>query len=98
MGGFVAPMFDSFNRAGGMDQLQADPVKFGEGMIDQVMQHYTGFSVFPDLSGQTGWNPAYLLPTYGGLAAGVIGHKLASKFGVNTSIRKIPVIGKYLEL
>ena len=98
LGGVVAPMMDSFERAGGMDDLKSDPVKFGKGFIDQIAQHYTGYSVFPDVSGVTGLNTQYLFNTYGGLLAGVVGHMLANKFGINRYMKKVPLIGKYVQL
>ena len=98
LGGVVAPMIDSFERAGGMNDLQSDPVKFGKGFIDQIGQHYMGYSIFPDVSGVTGLNTQYLFNTYGGLLAGVIGHMVANKLGVNRYMKKVPLIGKYIQL
>jgi hypothetical protein len=96
IGGFVAPMIDSAYRS----NLVNDPANPSawKGMIDQISQHYTGFAPFPEMGGGTGFHWDIVAQTYGGLLMGIVGHKLASKFGVNRSIHKIPVIGKYLSL
>ena len=98
LGGVVAPMSASFNGAGGMEALKNDPMKFGPGFVDQVMQHYTGISLFPEVSGVRYWNTAYLFNTYAGLFSGIAGHMIAQKLGVNRQIRKIPLVGKYVSL
>jgi len=98
LGGVVAPMMDSFERAGGMSQLQSDPMKFGTGFVDQIGQHYMGLSIFPGQSGVRGLNTAYLFNTYSGLLAGIAGHMLANKLGVNRQMRRVPVIGKWVQL
>lgn len=73
---------------------------FGKHFLDQIGQRYTGVSFFPDASGRqsTDINFAYLANTYGGLLAGVVGHKLANKFGVNRAMKKIPIVGKWVQL
>ena len=92
----ASPIIQSFNTVGGISTLRSDPSKFIMHMADQLMQRFTGFHLLPEYG--TGINTAYLANTYGGLALGIVGHKAASKFGVNRTIKKIPVIGKYIEL
>jgi hypothetical protein len=87
-------MWDSFERAGGIGSLTADPIGFGKGFVDQIGQHYTGYSF---LSGG-GMNTAYLFNTYGGLIAGYAGHMIANKLGVNRYMKKIPMVGKWVQL
>ena len=71
---------------------------FGMDVLDQIGQRYTGISIFPERSGNRGFNTTYLFNTYGGLLAGIAGHMLATKFGVNKYMRRIPMIGKYIAL
>jgi hypothetical protein len=98
LGGVVAPMVQSFNYAGGVGLLQSDPVGLGRGMLDQIGQRYMGISIFPDMSGVKGFQINPVIETYGGLFAGIFGHMIASKFGVNRYMKKIPLIGKWVSL
>jgi len=91
-------MMDSFQRAGGIGALQSDPINFGKGFLDQVGQHYIGFSMFPDVSGVNGFNFAEPVKTYTALIAGVLGSKLASATGVNRYMKKIPIVGSRIKL
>jgi hypothetical protein len=91
-------MIQAFETAGGVNALQANPGNFGMDMLDQIGQRYTGISFFPQRSGSTGFNTTYLFNTYGGLIAGIFGHMLASKFGVNRAMKKIPYVGKWISL
>jgi hypothetical protein len=98
LGGVVAPIAQSFEAVGGLNTLQTDPYHFMTDMVDQVAQRYTGFSVFPDRSGARGFNFNYVMQTYGGLAAGLFGHWIANRSGINRMMKKVPMIGKYLAL
>ena len=96
LGGVVSPMVQSFNTCGGLSAFQHNPGNFAYNMADQIMQRYTGMHLNPKFG--SGINTAYLFNTYGGLAMGIVGHKVASKFGVNSQLKKIPMIGKYIQL
>lgn len=58
-----------------------------------LMKDFVGY----DLD-QKKWTGGNMLETYGAIFMGYVGHKLASKFGVNRTIGKIPFLGKYIEL
>lgn len=94
MGGLVAPMATALQKSNFFADIQTDPMKATTGLIDQVFQRYTGFS---PLYGY-GWQMQPLIETYGGLFAGMAGHMIANKLGVNKQFRKIPVVGKYVQL
>ncbi len=100
LGGVVAPAVQSMNVAGGLAYFQQNPMDFMTNFLDQMGQRYTGFALLrpnnPDNT--TPFNISLLAQTYGGLIAGVVGHKLATKFGVNRQMRRIPFLGKYIEL
>jgi len=96
VGGVVAPLARSFTSAGGMANLQSDPVGFGKGMLDQISQRYAGISIFPEMSGVSGFQINPLIETYGGLAAGIFGHWLCNRFGVNRYMKRIPFVGKWI--
>lgn len=92
--GVVAPMLIAVQKSNFLTDVQTDPMKASTGLIDQICQRYTGLS---PLYGNP-FNAGFLFETYGGLAAGIFGHMLANKFGVNKSMKKIPFLGKYVEL
>ena len=94
IGGVVAPMADSFENVGGVDALQSNPIQFGKDMIDQISQHYTGISPFY----KVGFQLDKVVQTYGGLAMGIIGDKIANATGLNRIMKRIPFIGKYVKL
>jgi hypothetical protein len=99
MGGVIAPMFSAISTAGiTAENFGSNPILQGKAVLDQIGQRYMGYSIFPELSGTHGFNGQYLLETYGGLMAGVVGHMLANKFGVNRNIAKILIVGKYIQL
>jgi hypothetical protein len=98
MGGLVAPVMQSFDAAGGVSGLTSNPALTAQATLDQIGQKYTGYSFFPQLSNTTGWHPEFMIGTYGGLIAGVIGHMIANKLGVNRYMKRIPLVGKWVQL
>jgi hypothetical protein len=58
-----------------------------------LLKDFTGY----DLNEQR-WTGGNMLQTYGSLLAGYLGHRLATKFGVNRYLGKIPILGKWVEL
>jgi hypothetical protein len=48
--------------------------------------------------GSNWWGRGFPLNTYVPIALGVVGHKLANKFGVNRVMKRIPIVGKYIAL
>lgn len=63
--------------------------------IDILGINFLGYK-FSD--GTNWWSRGFPLNTYVPIALGVVGHKLANKFGVNRAMKKIPLIGKYAQL
>jgi hypothetical protein len=64
---------------------------------------YNGaYSLLKDFAGydlnEGKWTGGNMLSTYAALLAGYFGHRIASKFGVNRMMHKIPLVGRYLEL
>jgi hypothetical protein len=94
LGGVVAPMVVAIQKSNFISDVQSDPMKAVSGLADQICQRYTGFS---PLYGQT-WSMQPMIETYTGLLAGVAGHMLANKFGVNRTMKRVPFIGKYIQL
>ena len=97
IGGVVAPMLDAAKECNFVTQIQTDPVNAFTDLIDQISQHYIGISTQGSF-GSAQFNPKYLWQTYGGLAAGIAGHWVAQKTGVNRYMKRIPMIGKYIAL
>lgn len=102
MGGIVYPVMDSVAKANFIHDIQQEgteaKINAVKGLVDQLGQHYTGFSVFPELGAGNSFQPMEAVKTYGALAAGVLGHMACNKFGVNREIEKIPFIGKKISL
>jgi len=98
IGGVVAPMADAVSRVGGIDAFTSNPIEAITGLIDQIGQKYTGFSPFAAKYGHESFNIGWAIPTYTGLFAGIAGHMIANKLGVNRYMKKIPLIGKYVQL
>ena len=44
------------------------------------------------------WTGGNMLSTYGAMFAGILGHMLASKLGANRAIKRIPILGKWVQL
>ena len=99
MGGVVAPMLGAFNSVGGMSTLSSNPSEFALGMVDQICQRYTGFAPLAEHWGRKPeFNISWMIPTYTGLFAGLAGHMIANKLGVNRQFKRIPIVGKYAQL
>lgn len=58
--------------------------------------NFTGFSLKGPDKGT--FYPEKLMQTYVPILIGVVGHKLATKFGANRAMKKIPFLGKYVQL
>jgi len=99
-GGVVYPVMDSLSKSNFIHDVQqpGGMMNATKGLVDQLGQHYTGFSIFPELGAQTSFQPMEAVKTYGALGAGVVGHMLANKFGVNRQIKRVPFIGNKIEL
>ncbi len=95
IGGLVAPMMTAVQKSNFVNDVQTDPMKAVTGLLDQIGQRYTGFSLF---GFEQGFHPEHIIPTYAGLAMGVVGSKLATMSGVNRTMRQIPYIGKRIKL
>jgi hypothetical protein len=92
--GVVAPIAIAMKREGDfLYNFKVDPTGATLGLVNQIVRQYTGF-------GLRGEPFDYMLPltTYAGLGAGVVGHKLANKFGINAQMKKIPLVGKFVQL
>ena len=98
MGGVIAPMMDAVAQSNFISQIQSDPMHAINDLVDQISQHYIGVSTQGSFGGGFQFNPKYLYATYGGLIAGIVGHKLANKFGINRYMKRVPMIGKYVQL
>lgn len=90
--GLVPPMLNAYNWA-------RPPLESGNlsGAVYNgaysLMKDFTGY----DLN-ENKWTGGNMVATYTGILAGFIGHKLATRFGINRYMAKIPLAGKYLEL
>ena len=73
--------------------FQRDPSGAILGVANQIVKQYTGMRLSGD-----GFDQSYLISTYGGLAAGVAGHMVANRLGVNKQMKRIPMLGKYVQL
>jgi hypothetical protein len=92
---------DSANNAGiTLDTIMSGNLKSDHvyGFIDQISQHYTGFAPWGEHFGVGTWHFDTMAKTYLALALGIAGSKLATKFGVNAQMRKIPMLGKFIKL
>lgn len=90
----VAPLFKSVTKTNSFVNFQSDPMKWGQTLVDQIGQQYTGISCFPEISGQVyHWDQA--IPTWIGLGVGVAVHKFLGPLA-NRYMRKIPLVGKYI--
>lgn len=94
IGGVVAPVAISLQKSNFLTDIQSDPMKATTGLIDQLCQRYTGLS---PLYGNP-WSLQPVIETYTGLFAGIVGHKLANKFGINRYMKRVPFLGKYIQL
>jgi hypothetical protein len=88
-------MLDSMKECNFTGQLMSDPMNAVVDLVDQISQHYIGISTQGSFQG---FNPKYLYQTYGGLMAGIVGHYVATKFGINRAMKRIPLVGKYIAL
>ena len=95
IGGVIAPMLDAAKECNFVAQIQSDPLNAVTDMVDQISQHYIGFSTKGSF---VGFNSKYMIQTYGGLVAGIVGHYVANKFGINRAMKRIPLVGKYIAL
>ena len=59
-----------------------------------ISLNFTGYDIrqgkFSDFRG--------VINTYGSLILGYAGSKLANKMGVNTAMKRVPIVGKYIKL
>lgn len=90
IGGVVAPMVGAFEDAGGLPALQSSPMDFGKGMLKEIGLRYVGIDL---MNTQAGFTFDKVIPTYTGLIAGVVAHKIANKAGVNRYMKRLPFIG-----
>jgi hypothetical protein len=93
MGGVIAPMAGAIQDTDFINGVQANPATALYNLADNISQRYCGYSFQ-----NNAFNMGGMIPTYTGLIAGLIGHKLASKFGVNRAIKKVPFVGRYIQL
>ena len=93
--GFIAPVLKSVQKSNFINDVQTDPVKAFTGLIDQIGIRYTGISM---MGNHEGIDTGQVIPTYVGLFAGVVGSKIATKFGVNRQVKRLPFIGGKFEL
>lgn len=94
LGGVVAPLMSAVQGSNFMHDIQTNPTAAISGLIDQIGQKYTGYSF---LYGY-GFDINRVIPTYTGLFAGLAGHMLANKLGVNRYMKKVPIVGKWVQL
>lgn len=94
-GGVIAPMMGAFMDAGGVASIQSDPFEFAKSFVSEVGKRYVGIDL---MNPQSGFNADKVVPTYTGLIFGVIGHKVATKTGVNRYFRRLPFVGGKVEL
>ena len=64
-----------------------------EDALNTLIGNFTGYSVW---DGQFHWD--WLAKGWAPVIAGVGGHFVANKVGLNRNIRKIPMVGKYISL
>ena len=76
---------------------EGNPTAAAIEFVDVIGINFLGYK-FSD--GSSWWSGHSHSPinTYAELGLGILGSKLASKFGVNKQIRKIPFAGKYIKL
>lgn len=99
IGGVVAPMLGAWTDAGVMDKLNAGtPLEAAKAMLNEISLRYIGYQPFVGYQTTMGFNFDKVIPTYGGLIAGVVGHMVATKFGINRQMKRIPFLGKYVQL
>jgi len=99
LGGVVGPLASAFADADVMGKLNANqPVEALKAIANEVSLRYCGYQPFVGYQTSPGWRFDKLIPTYTGLAAGIVGHYIASKFGVNRYMKRIPLVGKWVAL
>lgn len=96
---FLEPIMGDGARWGAAKMYQSS----GGNIQDTVMEgaeilveNFTGFGIKGPEAGK--FFPDLLLKTYGEIVIGAIGSKIATKLGANKSMRKIPMLGKYVKL
>jgi type IV secretory pathway VirB2 component (pilin) len=81
---------------GALNAIQGGDIKGGvQEFIDILGINFLGYK-FSD--GSNWWSRGFPLNTYVPIALGVVGHKLANRFGVNRVMKRIPIVGKYIAL
>lgn len=93
----VLPAAAPFLEAATNPQVQS-AIKSGDGfgaaksVVNILSMRYTGYSTY-----SKDWNIQRAIPTWTGIVAGIMVHKLAGKH-INRHLKKIPLIGKYLAI
>jgi hypothetical protein len=85
----LAPALMAINDMGGLPGIMANPANAGNALVLE----YTGYNL---ANGQMDYN--ILIRNIGMWLAGYVTHKVLNFVGVNKSIQRVPVIGKYLTL
>lgn len=67
-----------------------------KGDIEGLM--YDAREIFTGIDAQGGFHWDWVATTYLPMVAGVVAHRLANAIGVNTYMRQIPFIGKYVQI
>jgi len=97
---FIEPIFgDGAGRWGAVQMYQNSNGNLGDTALEAaeiLVTNFTGFKIKGPDAGK--FFPQHLITTYGEIVAGAIGSKIATKLGVNHTMAKIPMIGKYVKL
>jgi hypothetical protein len=96
----VEPFFGNGSDLSGAKQ-QIDAGNFAGAAIeflDVMSINFTGFKMSDGSNWWVNHGTPKPITTYATIGLGILGSKLANKFGVNRQIRKIPVVGKYIKL
>jgi hypothetical protein len=88
----VIPAIVAFDNSGGVGGIISNPTMFAK----QLLYEYTGWDTISTTSG--GFNPPILIRNLSMWGAGMLGHWMLNRLGVNRSIKKVPMIGKYITL
>lgn len=95
--GLVQPVFGGEGYIGALPYVQSG--NFQDALLEAgniLSMNFTGFSMKGPDAGQFNWQKPF--NTYSRILAGWVGHKLATKAGVNRQMKKVPMIGKYIQL